>query len=333
MTARATDAPVQLRRARAAVSLGPRTRAESVPGRATATSVGAPPLASDAGVHRMGCGDGCLLSDEGYRAIERSSRPPLINLTVTVQVPGVAQPALSTLEPASVCRTERDAPQPDRFLGHGDAALGQEIFDIAKAHTEAVSRPGELHPQPLVERYVNLSAHTRSHQANTPVIPGDDKWFCLHPHLLLESPVGYGQDRPTSPLRSIAITATSSLLRATPSQCLASVLRFLWGRHLNGSLRIETTGSRSSIEKPGPGSRHLHAGHRLGSFQGNPQTSPDGITLHRFRCPCTGSRRVNGGSLAFVFLIHTCRVMLDVSPTLTTATLNDSRWGWFEAGS
>ena len=37
---------------------------------------------------------------------------------------------------------------------------------------------------------------------------GDDKWFCLHPHLLLESPVGYGQDHPTSPLRSIAITAT-----------------------------------------------------------------------------------------------------------------------------
>ena len=30
----------------------------------------------------MGCGDGCLLNDEGYRAIEGSSRPPLINLTV-----------------------------------------------------------------------------------------------------------------------------------------------------------------------------------------------------------------------------------------------------------
>ena len=48
---------------------------------------------------------------------------------------------------------------------------------------------------------------------------------------------------------------------------------------------------------------------------------------------CTGSRRVNGGSLAFVFLIHTCRVMLDMSPTLPTTTLNDSRLGWFEAGS
>ena len=48
---------------------------------------------------------------------------------------------------------------------------------------------------------------------------------------------------------------------------------------------------------------------------------------------CAGSRRVNGGSLAVVFLIHTCRVMLDVSPTLMTATLHDSRLGWFEAGS
>ena len=83
-TAGATDAPVQIRRARAAVSLGPRTRAESLPGRATSTSVGAPPLASDAGVRRMGCGNVCLLNDEGYRAIEGSSRPPLINLTVPV---------------------------------------------------------------------------------------------------------------------------------------------------------------------------------------------------------------------------------------------------------
>ena len=82
--ARTTDAPVQNRCARAAVSLGPRTRAESLPSRATSTSVGAPPLASDAGVRRMGCGDVCLLNDEGYRAIEGSSRPPLINLTVSI---------------------------------------------------------------------------------------------------------------------------------------------------------------------------------------------------------------------------------------------------------
>ena len=32
-------------------------------------------------------------------------------------------------------------PPPDRFVGHRDAALGQEIFDIAKAHSEAVIQP------------------------------------------------------------------------------------------------------------------------------------------------------------------------------------------------
>ena len=65
-TARATDAPVQIRRARAAVSLGTRTRPESLSDRSTSAAVGAPPRASDAGVRRMGCGDLCLLNDEGY---------------------------------------------------------------------------------------------------------------------------------------------------------------------------------------------------------------------------------------------------------------------------
>ena len=35
-----------------------------------------------------------------------------------------------------------------------------QVFDISEAECESLSRPGELHPQPLVERYVNLSAHT-----------------------------------------------------------------------------------------------------------------------------------------------------------------------------
>ena len=59
-------------------------------------------------------------------------------------MPAVAKPALSTHEPASVSRTEREALQPDRFVGHREAALGQEIFDITKAHTEAVIQPDGL---------------------------------------------------------------------------------------------------------------------------------------------------------------------------------------------
>ena len=179
------------------------------------------------------------------------------------------------------------APRSARYLSFAEreeiailSAQGAGVRDIARRLRRAPS---------TVSRELRRNAATRSgglayRASAAQCLLGDDKGFCLHPHLLLESPVGYGQDRPTSPLRSIAMTAPSSLLRATPSQCLASVLRFLWGRHLNGSLRIETTGSRSSIEKPGPGSCHLHAGHRLGRLQGTPQTSPDGITLHRFRC-------------------------------------------------
>ena len=64
--------------------------------------------------------------------------------------------------------------------------------------------------------------------------------------------------------------------RLEPSDRLRPVIRPLENLH--------RLGSRSSVEKPRSDSRHLHAGHRLGSLQGNPQTSPDGITLRRFRC-------------------------------------------------
>ncbi len=45
------------------------------------------------------------------------------------------------------------------------------------------------------------------------------------------------------PLCSDSITEPSSLLRAAPPLCLASVLRSLQGRRLDCSLNIETTGS------------------------------------------------------------------------------------------
>ena len=162
---------------------------------------------------------------------------------------------------------------------------------------------------------------------------GDDKWFCLHPHLLLESPVGYGQDHPTSPLRSIAITATfitttsdsvpvprigTQVLVGSPLERLPShrddwfpqFRRKAWIR-LTPPARRTPPGQPSG--QPPDFSRRYH---------------PPSVSMS-----CTGSRRVNGGSLAFVFLIHTCRVTLDVSPTLTTTTLHDSRLGWFEVCS
>ena len=116
--------------------------------------------------------DGAILIDGTPEIVS----PSLDGDEDLVQVPDVAQPALSTFEPPSVVGLKRVTPQPDRFVGHRDATLSQEIFDIAKAHSEAVSRPGELHPQPLVERYVNLSAHTapirRTHLASLEMTNG-----------------------------------------------------------------------------------------------------------------------------------------------------------------
>jgi len=45
------------------------------------------------------------------------------------------------------------------------------------------------------------------------------------------------------PLRSSSITEPSTLLRATPSPCLASVLSLSGDHPLSFSLRIEATGS------------------------------------------------------------------------------------------
>ena len=45
-------------------------------------------------------------------------------------------------------------------------------------------------------------------------------------------------------LRSVAITAISSLLRIPPSLCLVLILSFLWCYHLNFSLSTKTVGSQ-----------------------------------------------------------------------------------------
>ena len=54
----------------------------------------------------------------------------------------------------------------------------------------------------------------------------------------------------TQPLRSSSITEPSSLLRAAPPLCPASVLSFLWVLHLNFSLIIGTTGSHVPHKSP-----------------------------------------------------------------------------------
>ena len=98
------------------------------------------------------------------------------------------------------------------------------------------SSPGESHPQALHRS--GLESLDSSGSSCPPTLVG----FALlsgSSHFWLTNK----QFWTCYPLRSTSITETSSLLRGNPPPCLASVLSFLWGLHLNFSLDIETTGS------------------------------------------------------------------------------------------
>ncbi len=66
--ARAPDAALQVGRPRAALRVGSWRCAESLPRGPTSSAIGSPPVAEDAGVPRVGCGDMCLLNDDGKSA-------------------------------------------------------------------------------------------------------------------------------------------------------------------------------------------------------------------------------------------------------------------------
>ena len=61
-----------------------------------------------------------------------------------VQVPRIAEATLPTLQRSSVFRAELEAPKPDRLVGNRDAALGEKVFYIPKAETEAVVEPNGM---------------------------------------------------------------------------------------------------------------------------------------------------------------------------------------------
>jgi len=108
----------------------------------------------------------------------------------------------------------------------------------------------------------------------------------------------------TEPLRSAAITAASTLLRARPPLCNASILSASPLLGLCLSLNIVATGSRSSTSEPRSSSRHLYAGRRLASEQVSARLVL-GFCLPPVLTPSDDFRHLNGGSLVFVFLIHT----------------------------
>ena len=106
------------------------------------------------------------------------------------------------------------------------------------------------------------------------------------------------------PLRFTLVTSASTLLRASPPLCPASVL---WPRrgYLLELLPLHRDDRflRSSL-KPESGSRRLNAGCRLGSKQVSPNLIPERVSDPGFDI-VSYFRHVISGSLAFVFLILT----------------------------
>ena len=110
----------------------------------------------------------------------------------------------------------------------------------------------------------------------------------------------------TQPLCSIPITGTSTLIRAVPPLCAASVLSSLWGHHLDFSLNIETTGSHVLYKSL----NQNHAAFMPSTAQAV-NRSPLNLSRSTARTPVLmltlEFRHLHSGSLTLVFLIHTCR--------------------------
>jgi hypothetical protein len=61
-----------------------------------------------------------------------------------VKMPGVTQPALSFLKLSRIFWPESVAPLSNGFTRNGNSTLGQKVFHIPKAQTEAMTQPNRV---------------------------------------------------------------------------------------------------------------------------------------------------------------------------------------------
>ena len=119
---------------------------------------------------------------------------------------------------------DTNEPKPRR---KGAKYLDTRSRRIRLARISEPSWPGESHPEPLTDPYVNLSIHTA--RATHRRLPSSAETYGLP-----RFPVGpWIPARVTRPLRSIPITGTSSLLRGSPPLSVALVLSGSWFFHLH----------------------------------------------------------------------------------------------------
>jgi hypothetical protein len=58
--------------------------------------------------------------------------------------PGIAQLSLTVSQPPGALAAEVQTPVADRFVGHHDIALGQQLLDVTKTHAKAMVNPDSV---------------------------------------------------------------------------------------------------------------------------------------------------------------------------------------------
>ena len=72
-----------------------------------------------------------------------------------VQIPGVAHPPVSAPQRPRIRRAEDPTPLSNRPVGHGDAALGEQIFNISEAQADAMVEPHCVTDDHYINCYIN----------------------------------------------------------------------------------------------------------------------------------------------------------------------------------
>ena len=90
-----------------------------------------------------------LHQDVDYVAVLIDRTPEIFQFTVDskedlVQMPVVAELALSSLQLANIVGAELLTPPPDRFIGYEDASFRQKILDVSKADAETMVGPDRV---------------------------------------------------------------------------------------------------------------------------------------------------------------------------------------------
>jgi hypothetical protein len=88
----------------------------------------------------------CLHQDVNYVTVLIHRPPEILLLAIDsnedfIQVPAVAEAALTPLQTTSIPRTKLLTPDSNRFIRYGDSAFGEKILDISETQNRNDDKP------------------------------------------------------------------------------------------------------------------------------------------------------------------------------------------------